>query len=370
MVRVSMGERTPSGVYKQRSRTFRARTKREAKEKAADWAAMIRAEQDNGTFRALAEAWFEAGHPAPGRVGRKPSTQRGYRTKLDKHILPVLGRVELIDLDRQTMAAWQDGLEVGGRTKNQLVSIVRSIVRWGYKRGRISTEDCLAPLATQTAGLEHTEAPTADALRTLLRHLQGPDGDALVAAVVFLAATTGARRGELLGLKVGDVNLEVGSLRIVRSIDRTGPVEPKTAAGRRIIALPVETVAVLSSWVAGLERFYRRALGDPSFTLGPERWLFPSPVNLESHWYPEAISKAVKRHVLAAGLPMGAVQLHRLRNYSITALADGGVPSKAIADRHGHAHIAITEGVYMGRLSEQDRLAAGIIGRNIGELLE
>jgi hypothetical protein len=45
------------------------------------------------------------------------------------------------------------------------------------------------------------------------------------------------------------------------------------------------------------------------------------------------------------------------------------LPSKAIAERHGHAHISVTEGVYMGRLPALDLQAAEIIGRSMDELM-
>ncbi len=363
-VRVSMG-RAPDGTYPVRSKSFSARTKREAREKAEDFAAIIRAEADAGTFRALAEAWYLA-----KLTSNKPSTMRGYRSKLDTHILPVVGSVQLLDLDRAKMAAWYDGLDCGPRTRNQLVAIVRGIARWGVQRGRISRDDWLAPLETTTSGLARTKAPERDDLAALLRHLAGPTGDPLLFVAVYLAASTGVRRGELLGLTVGDVNLEVGSLRVERSMDRVaGAVSPKTETSRRVIALPRQSVQVLSAWLESMRSLHANALGDPGYVLPGEQWLFPSPTRDGRTWNPEGLSRAVARHVVAAGLPPGAVVLHRLRNRSITALADAGVASRAIAERHGHAHVSVTEGTYMGRLPEQDLLMAEILGRSMDALM-
>ena len=65
--------------------------------------------------------------------------------------------------------------------------------------------------------------------------------------IVELALATGMRRGELLGLLWGDVDLEAGALRVERSVEETKAglrlKPPKTKSGRRNIALPPEAIA-------------------------------------------------------------------------------------------------------------------------------
>ena len=60
---------------------------------------------------------------------------------------------------------------------------------------------------------------------------------------------TGMRRGEALGLRWEDVDLETGRLAVRRALVPSGREvvvsEPKTARGRRVVALDPETVAVL-----------------------------------------------------------------------------------------------------------------------------
>ena len=66
-------------------------------------------------------------------------------------------------------------------------------------------------------------------------------GHALL-SVVELALATGMRRGELLGLQWGDVDLDAGTLRVERSVEETKAglrlKPPKTKRGRRNIRLP------------------------------------------------------------------------------------------------------------------------------------
>ena len=67
-------------------------------------------------------------------------------------------------------------------------------------------------------------------------------------------AMTGLRRGEALGLRWEDVDLEAGRLAVRRALVPCGREvlvsEPKTARGRRVVALDPETVAVLEGQAA------------------------------------------------------------------------------------------------------------------------
>ena len=87
---------------------------------------------------------------------------------------------------------------------------------------------------------------SARELRAFVSHVEG---DRLYAAYV-VAGTTGMRRGEVLGLRWQDVDLDTARVSIVRSLTVVGGYkaefsEPKTAHGRRMIALDPATVAAL-----------------------------------------------------------------------------------------------------------------------------
>lgn len=92
---------------------------------------------------------------------------------------------------------------------------------------------------------------SSDQLRTFL---DAARSDRLYAAWL-LAATTGMRRGELLGLRRSDVDLSAERLAIVQSLVMVNghPMvsEPKTYASRRVIALDPATVAALRRYLAG-----------------------------------------------------------------------------------------------------------------------
>jgi len=108
---------------------------------------------------------------------------------------------------------------------------------------------------------------------------------------------TGLRRGEALGLRWEDVDLEAGRISVRRALIPNGAVvvvsEPKTARGRRSVALDPATVEVLKRQAA-------QQLADQ--TQKGEKWtdsgLVFTKVDGEA-WHPEVVSRffraAVKR---------------------------------------------------------------------------
>jgi integrase len=83
--------------------------------------------------------------------------------------------------------------------------------------------------------------------------------------IVYLAAVSGMRRGELFGLKWKDVDLQLGQLKVVRSIIDQKVGETKTRGSKRPLPLPTEAVVALSKWK------------DATQYGGKEDWVFASP---------------------------------------------------------------------------------------------
>jgi integrase len=121
-----------------------------------------------------------------------------------------------------------------------LHAALRDAVRWGYLPRNVAT---VADLPKGMTPEMHVWSP--EQLRTFLEHVRG---DSLYAAWL-LFATTGMRRGEVAGLRWPDVDLEASRVsprrpRVVVNYEVVVS-EPKTAKGRRSLALDPATVAAL-----------------------------------------------------------------------------------------------------------------------------
>jgi len=180
--------------------------------------------------------------------------------------------------------------------------------------------------------------------------------------LVWLAMTTGARRGELCAMRWDRLNLDQAVVSIRTSIAQLGALtwekDTKTHQQRRI-ALDEATI--------GLLRAYRdRCEADAEefgVTLAPSGRLF-SLAGDHSTWIkPDAVTQRYSRMCARLGLDM---HVHQLRHYSATDLIAAGVDVRTVAGRLGHGGGGATtlRRVYSAWVSEADqRAAGGINGR-------
>ena len=171
----------------------------------------------------------------------------------------------------------------------------------------------------------------------------------------------GMRRGEILGLRWSDLDLGAGRVAVRRPrilVDYQVQVsEPKTAKGRRSLALDPVTVAAL--------RAHRARQAEEKLAVGgryhDSELVFTRPDGIAVH--PERFSDWFRQRVRAAGLPR--IRLHDVRHSYATAALAAGVPAKVVSERLGHANIAITMDTYSHVLPGLDEQAAGQVARLI-----
>src|SRR5262249_14077724 len=173
------------------------------------------------------------------------------------------------------------------------------------------------------------------AIKTVLDALQGHN----LHPIVSLALATGMRRGELLGLQWGDVNLDSATVRVERSLEETKAglrlKPPKTRRGKRNITLPSEAVAMLRTYkVQQME--LRLAIGIGA--IKSDTLVFSS-VN-GGFIRPRNLTKAWDRTRTAMELP--AVSFHAFRHSHVSMLIKKGVDILTISRRLGHGKATVT----------------------------
>ncbi len=204
--------------------------------------------------------------------------------------------------------------------------------------------------------------PTGEELRRIVEAARGT----LWETAVLLSATTGMRRGELLGLQWRHVDFDTGRLHIEQALtwnyrNDENSYEltlPKTARSVRIVPLAPDVVARLKQHRRGqAERLLGlgvRADGDV-FVIdrGDGRPVEPS-----------TYTHALRRIVKQVGLE--GVRLHDLRHGAVTAMLKQGVRPELVSKMVGHSTTAFTLSVYAHPTVDELDDCADAIARAIG----
>ena len=179
-----------------------------------------------------------------------------------------------------------------------------------------------------------------------------------------LAATSGLRRGELLGLKWTDV--ADGRLSVRRSMGRVkgngwGLGEVKSARSRRTIPLPARARQAIETQRTR-QRFAKNAAGDA--WQDREGLVFADSIGRPI--LPEYVSHRFAKDCARAGVPK--IRFHDLRHSAATTLLAAGVPLAVISEWLGHSGIAITAAAYAAVMPELMTDAADAMDRQLSEV--
>lgn len=283
----------------------------------------------------------------------RPATHRRYSDLVRLHVAPELGGIRLSKLSPLDLQRFYAGrLEYGLSTTTVhhahavIHRALKQAMRWGLVDRNVS-ELTDAPRRT-LPDVKTWDTKQAAAVLTI------GDGTDL-AALWRLALLCGLRRGELLGLMWDDLDLDHGTVAVRRTLSRgkgnTWEMgQPKTASGRRSIALPASCVAALRKHRAG-QNAERLRLGDVwedhGFVFSNETG---SPLHVNS------LVGRFKKLTTAAGVPV--IRFHDLRHTSATLLLAEGVHPKIVQERLGHADITMTLNRYSHVTPGMQRQAA------------
>ena len=307
------------------------------------------------------------------RVTVRSSTAALYRTLVVAYVKPRLGQLRLEDLSAPALNAFYADLLTSGRRRGGIAAplsatsvhnvhrvvhrALADAVRWGVLPRNVA--DFADPPKTSTP---EARAWGAEQVRAFLVAV---DSDRL-SALWRLAAMTGMRRGELVGLRWADVDLETERVNVAQVATMVGASvrygEPKTRTSRRSIALDAGTVTALKT--------HRKRQLEERLAWGTA-WADTGLVFTHEDGralMPPHVTRMFGRLVTAAGLP--ELTLHGLRHSHITALLRAGQPIRVVSARAGHSSPAITLGVYAHVLPGDDEAAALAAANAVAEAKE
>ena len=328
----------------------------------------LRSELDHGLapVRTGTLAGYLAGWLEREKQRIRPSTWRGRDHHVRAYLAPALGPISLDKLTPAHVEGMTADLVASGRsprTASHARVTLRRALADAVRDGLVHRN--VAALARPPRVTRRTIEPGRDYLDTgQLRRLLAVAVEYRVGALVTVAATTGLRQGELLGLSWDDIDWSAGTLTVRRSLARAwgGGYElapPKTGRSRRMVQLPAATVDALRRE----EREQDAAKGAAgSAWQDTDRLVFTDAIGQALN--PDAARLAYRALLRAAGLPM--VPFHGLRHSAATALLSAGVPLRVVSDLLGHAGLSITSDFYAHVEIDLRRDAADAMDRVMG----
>lgn len=313
------------------------------------------------TLTELIQRWLDL-----VRDDLSPSTVRGYERIIRCYIDPSVGQLHLNKLRTDQLDRFYAHLRECGRTDGsplapatirQTHAVIRRALNQAHRWGWIASN----PAALASPPRVRTRPVSPPDPSQVLRLIDEAEKlDPEMACFLLLAATTGARRGELCALRWTDIDLDLGTAVIARSLvegqgSELVEKDTKTHASRGI-ALDRASIAELQRHH---EQCGQRAAAYGS-ALRKSAHVFSLDLDGRRPWVPNEVTKRFIRIRKSVGLD--SVRLHDLRHFTATRLLAEGVPVRTVSGRLGHANAATTLGVYAHFLAESDRDAAATIG--------
>ena len=300
------------------------------------------------------DVWFEN----YAKIKVRPTSHQTYRGYIDNHINPNIGKMplsklttlELQKLYKKLLSKGRvDRIEAKGQPKGLSPKTVRNIhqvissaMDFAKAQKLIAvnpTDGCALPK------LEHREMKTlpVEQLASFLREAK----ESGVFEMYYIELATGLRRGELLGLKWEDLNLEQCTLRVQRQVSRiNGEVVEaplKTKNSYRTISLGTDAVGILK---------------EQRKKCGSSEYVFPSPTG--GPISPDSVIQMLHRVLKRAGLPK--VRFHDLRHTFATVALQNGVDIKTVSGMLGHYSAGFTLDTYAHVTTQAQREAAKTVG--------
>ena len=353
---------TGKAIYKNVLGRSQAEVKEKLKQAIGETQALDVTKAGKYTVGEWMEVWFQD----YAKIKVRPSSHQTYQGYIHNHIRPNIGDVpleKLTSLDLQKFykklltQGRVDRVEAKGQPKGLSAKTVRNIHQILSSALKLAQEQRLI-LTNPAEGcalprVEHQEMKTLTTVQLTSFFREARESG--VFELYYLELATGLRRGELLGLKWEDVDLERGDLRVRRQVSRiNGEVVEaplKTKNAYRTLPLAEDTVGVLKE--------QRKKVGNSP-------WVFPSPNG--GPISPDSVLHMLHRVLKRAGLPK--VRFHDLRHTFATLALQNGVDVKTVSGMLGHFSAGFTLDTYAHITSAAQRQAAKTMGNVLAGTIE
>ena len=297
----------------------------------------------------------------------KPSTILSYE-KMNEALKDQIGYLHLEQITPGRLMALYDWLGEEGRNKRSGGKLSRKTIREYHmfissvmgralKQGRVMFNPC-----------EKVETPKRE--RRIAEILQPEEVTHMLNLLekepmkwrvyIHLLLVSGARRGEIAGLKWDKVDfdsncIEISNNLLYNSKDGVYETTPKTEDSVRFIKMPVQTMNFLRMWKKQCDMLRITNL---------EFWNDTGYVLIQDNGepiHPQSVSRWFERFCARNDLPK--ISLHKLRHTSASILIESGASITTVSQRLGHSQISTTLDVYSHQIKKRDAAAAEDLGK-------
>lgn len=291
-----------------------------------------------------------------------PTTLVGYKGMIRRYIDPLIGHLQVQELNALAVQIWVNKLRVSPSSGEPLTAgtikhtyhVLRGAMDKAVQAGLIHRSPCAGiqlPKGEKKKPVIYDETQ----IQQLLDFARGTEME----LIIDLELCMGMRRGELLGLQWQDIDWDKNQIHIIRSrvaVDGKSVVkQPKTESGTRTVDVPEILMKKLKRYkVQCMEqkiRVGRRLLEEDFIIVHPDG----RPI------YPEYVSQMFTKLQKRAGLPK--CRFHDLRHLCASIMVKQGVEVKVAQERLGHKDITTTMNIYAHVLPGSAREAAEKIGK-------
>jgi integrase len=301
------------------------------------------------------EKWFESKEER-----LTTSTRKLYRLGLDRYVLPRFSHRKLADITADDIASFIRSLEKAGLSTSTIENYLRPLqggLSFACRRGLLATNPFT--LLTRDDRPEKSAARKAyewedEEIDRLLESAKliarKPESRHDYSALLTIAIETGLRKGELLGLQWGDIDLDGAVLHVRRQWTKYGELTaPKTPKALRRVPLAPHVVSELRKL-----RLASPFSQDSDFVFASRDGTPFGHRNVDRRGFEPARD--------LAGLP-GTLTFHDLRHAFASRAAHRGVPLNVLSEIMGHTTVAVTAKVYVhlyGRAAAEDAFRAAM----------
>lgn len=296
-----------------------------------------------------------------------PTTLQFYRRNITEYILPLFGEMALEDITTnkvqeyityllrkrpKTRGVEQNQSNMSPSTVRRYLTVLKSILKQAVKQGIIE----INPASSERLTLPKQPKPKIDIFtrQEAAELLAALESEPLqFQALIQLAIYTGARRGELVGLRFSDFDYDNHKLTIERAAYKLKGEPPATKPPKDYESRTISINPTCTNLVQLLQQEKRQIKQDIGSKWAGSDWLF-------TKWNGELMNPHTPTAQFAKFLKKNNLKhrkFHALRHTSATLLLYSGINIKQVQSRLGHNDIETTN-KYLHYIEEADEQAS------------